>query len=310
MKDRLPFESCTFNLVRISCLSLAIPKERWSFVLGEAYRVLKPSGVFEVIDDELLFPSIQRPPLPRPRGGSLRMKLSSSFGSDSGSEELSKPGIRRSPTYSGRKTYTRTRRPESGGTYDEDLNTRTAVVNNMETIFDRMLREKFDNSRPHEYLQDKIENIVGAGKLSAHVFKVSVPKSDSIFDRPQSIHVPPAGPSKLFSLPTSFMKSRRPSLDNESARQATNCPAKALQILGEEAGVKAGRYQPPGFVVFPNIFYECDPQMLEQHACRSMHTVLSCKRAVRSYVQEYTNESDQPLVSSEEFQDLAFTYER
>jgi hypothetical protein len=37
-------------------LVLCVPQDKWSFVLGQAYRVLSPGGRLELIDDEIYFP--------------------------------------------------------------------------------------------------------------------------------------------------------------------------------------------------------------------------------------------------------------
>ncbi|KII93964.1 hypothetical protein PLICRDRAFT_171659 [Plicaturopsis crispa FD-325 SS-3] len=65
IKYRLPFPNASFDLVRMANLSLAIPFDRWSFVLDEVWRVLSPSGRLELIDDSIFFPyakNLDRPP--------------------------------------------------------------------------------------------------------------------------------------------------------------------------------------------------------------------------------------------------------
>ncbi|KAF8993457.1 hypothetical protein BDQ17DRAFT_139486 [Cyathus striatus] len=56
VKQRLPFPSEAFDLVRMSCLALCIATERWEFVLQEVQRVLSPGGRLEFIDDHVFFP--------------------------------------------------------------------------------------------------------------------------------------------------------------------------------------------------------------------------------------------------------------
>lgn len=52
----LPFPAETFDLVRISCLTYAIPYENWEGVLRECGRVLSVGGRLEVVDDHVFFP--------------------------------------------------------------------------------------------------------------------------------------------------------------------------------------------------------------------------------------------------------------
>ncbi|KAF9074984.1 hypothetical protein BDP27DRAFT_1359191 [Rhodocollybia butyracea] len=52
----LPFPPNSFDLVRVCNLSLAIPLDRWNFVLSEVHRVLQVGGRLELIDDSVCFP--------------------------------------------------------------------------------------------------------------------------------------------------------------------------------------------------------------------------------------------------------------
>ncbi|KAI0360973.1 hypothetical protein OH77DRAFT_1433228 [Trametes cingulata] len=63
VKHELPFPDNSFDLVRMANLTLCIPINRWSFVLTQVRRVLKPGGRLELIDDDMFFPRIT----PHPR---------------------------------------------------------------------------------------------------------------------------------------------------------------------------------------------------------------------------------------------------
>ena len=56
LKQQLPFSSDTFDLVRMSCLTLCITSDSWGFVLQEVCRVLVEGGRLEFIDDQIFFP--------------------------------------------------------------------------------------------------------------------------------------------------------------------------------------------------------------------------------------------------------------
>ncbi|KAH9479830.1 hypothetical protein JR316_0008425 [Psilocybe cubensis] len=56
LKQRLPFNDESFDLVRMSCLALCITTDSWIFVLQEVCRVLMVGGRLELIDDFIFFP--------------------------------------------------------------------------------------------------------------------------------------------------------------------------------------------------------------------------------------------------------------
>ena len=60
----------------------------------------------------------------------------------------------------------------------------------------------------------------------------------------------------------------------------------------------------------PTMFVPCEPEVLEMHACRNMHIVLSCKDALAGFVGQHRDENNEPFVSEEEFEQLMFEYDR
>ena len=64
LQHPLPFDSRTFDLIRMSCLTLCIPTDSWAHVLEEVYRVLAPGGRLELIEDTIIFPPL--PPITPP----------------------------------------------------------------------------------------------------------------------------------------------------------------------------------------------------------------------------------------------------
>ncbi|OAX42488.1 hypothetical protein K503DRAFT_347343 [Rhizopogon vinicolor AM-OR11-026] len=54
--EQLPFLDGQFDFVRMVRMGLHIPEDEWPSVLAEIARILKPHGVFEVIEEDLLFP--------------------------------------------------------------------------------------------------------------------------------------------------------------------------------------------------------------------------------------------------------------
>ncbi|EAU89999.2 hypothetical protein CC1G_05915 [Coprinopsis cinerea okayama7 len=56
LKQRLPFPDNSFDLVRMSSLTLCITADAWIFVFQEVCRVLTVGGRLELIDDGIIFP--------------------------------------------------------------------------------------------------------------------------------------------------------------------------------------------------------------------------------------------------------------
>ncbi|TFK25141.1 hypothetical protein FA15DRAFT_680390 [Coprinopsis marcescibilis] len=56
LKQRLPFPDNSFDLVRMSSLTLCITADAWIFVFQEICRVLTVGGRLELIDDSIIFP--------------------------------------------------------------------------------------------------------------------------------------------------------------------------------------------------------------------------------------------------------------
>lgn len=55
--ERLPFESGHFDFIRLCCLGMGVPEDEWQDLLQEVSRVLKPGGIVEIIEEDLIFPS-------------------------------------------------------------------------------------------------------------------------------------------------------------------------------------------------------------------------------------------------------------
>ncbi|KAI0077929.1 hypothetical protein K474DRAFT_1706959 [Panus rudis PR-1116 ss-1] len=54
--EKLPFESEYFDFVRICNISLGIPEDEWLDVFQEIRRVLRPGGVLEILEEDMIFP--------------------------------------------------------------------------------------------------------------------------------------------------------------------------------------------------------------------------------------------------------------
>lgn len=56
--NTLPFPSDHFDYIRLAFLELAVPESKWSALLKEAWRVLRPGGHIEVVIETHLFPTV------------------------------------------------------------------------------------------------------------------------------------------------------------------------------------------------------------------------------------------------------------
>ncbi|KAJ7274314.1 S-adenosyl-L-methionine-dependent methyltransferase [Mycena haematopus] len=63
--DGLPFHSDYFDFVHISGIGLGVPEDEWQSVIEEISRVMRPDGILEMIEEDLIFPRV--PPQPNSR---------------------------------------------------------------------------------------------------------------------------------------------------------------------------------------------------------------------------------------------------
>lgn len=234
--------------------------------------------------------------------------------SGSAGKSISRPSpLRRSPT-SGSKTYT-TSSPSTSPRPDEDYQLKAATVCNMENIFQSMLLRNYNIfPRPHEFLESLLTNIFGKGRTNC-MFRadIVIPTSDSYLERGKGRSM--LAPRFISRSPNTARATRRPPAHEESHSHSSGSVApKAMRILGGAGSTSTQgpkpRYQPSGFIVLPDTFVPCEPDMLEMHACKNMHSLLSCKHAIAEYVQQQTDDAGVPWVSDEEFDELAWTYDR
>ncbi|KAI0064976.1 hypothetical protein BV25DRAFT_1822755 [Artomyces pyxidatus] len=57
--DGLDYPDNTFDIVRISYCSLTLAEQEWHFLVKDAHRILKPGGVLEIVEDDLIFPGVR-----------------------------------------------------------------------------------------------------------------------------------------------------------------------------------------------------------------------------------------------------------
>lgn len=253
--------------------------------------------------------------------------------------KLARPSLTHSSnSYSGGRRYTQPSAPsdEPGSknweihdppplTFEE----RATNARDMEQIFTRMLIKSMIHPRPHEILEEILIQVFGEGRAGCmQHFYIALPTTDAIF--PSPLPSPPGpvsqskGSSRIGSRPqTPHAKSR--SVDERPSPRPTGSIPKAMRVLGEavpmvelhqaepsedSSGKPLPRYQPPGFVVLPNnVFVPCEPGMLEMHACKNMHLVMSSKHAISGYIKEQYEWDHGPTVTEDEFDHFMRIYD-
>jgi len=78
--DGLPFPNSDFDFVRIQNVGLGVPEDEWQYLIDEVVRILKPGGTFEIIEEDISFPSPDTPSSSTPKQSpTLRSRFSRSL---------------------------------------------------------------------------------------------------------------------------------------------------------------------------------------------------------------------------------------
>ncbi|KAJ7597490.1 hypothetical protein C8J56DRAFT_920209 [Mycena floridula] len=60
LTTKLPFEDDEFDHIHIQSIAVAVPENKWGTLFEELNRVLRPGGSIEIIEDDIVFPSLPR----------------------------------------------------------------------------------------------------------------------------------------------------------------------------------------------------------------------------------------------------------
>ncbi|KAJ3503452.1 hypothetical protein NLJ89_g8425 [Agrocybe chaxingu] len=60
LTTKLPFDDDEFDHVHIQSISKGVPENKWDNIFEEVNRVLRPGGSVEVVEDDIIFPSLPR----------------------------------------------------------------------------------------------------------------------------------------------------------------------------------------------------------------------------------------------------------
>ncbi|KAF7791606.1 hypothetical protein EIP86_002623 [Pleurotus ostreatoroseus] len=279
--NRLPYEDNTFDLVRMANLSLSVPRNRWLSLLQEVRRVLRVGGHLELVEDEFIFPPIQHASVMH-----------------AAQEQSQSSGL--IPSESETERFSRFR----------ELEESKRITEYLESAFGHMLANKYSISDPHAmHVWDALSRAFGTKHVqepyNQHIAiphrPPEVTRSNEGFKTPRKISLSSSqGPRMHVSdhrgsepaLPTSAAPKAVQVLSTGRPRRSGDLPpvlsSKAAKILGNATTASSSRpYQPTGFIVLPDKFFDCRPDVLEMYACKNMHVVMSCRKALHAYFLEH-----------------------
>ncbi|KDR70987.1 hypothetical protein GALMADRAFT_229935 [Galerina marginata CBS 339.88] len=304
LKQRLPFNDESFDLVRMSCLALCITSDSWIFVLQEVCRVLMLGGRLELIDDMIFFPygtassalNTQTPGNSSPiESIAPRLDItipSASFTTFSIYDgETTNPGLGLSVDDTEAEDFYEL----YGVREEEDVDDDTATVHGFNTTPARSPEPKpaprSRDSAVYPNISTDSWNRARdtSGDLEAlfehmlmHKFGINKDPNDSILDLMKQVfgHAREVKTMHLTLAPPE-------SGDDESIR--------GLQSVVSDIASRPksrGLSRAPGLVLWPSTFIPMDQSEIEIHASKHLRMLLSCKNYLIEHAIEATDDED------------------
>lgn len=294
-KYNLPFPDDTFDLVRMANLGLAIRCWRWDIVLHEVRRVLCPGGRLELIDDQLLFPRI--PSLTELRG----------YKGDSPVDPKFPPQISDTRSSSHQRSSSLGDRPQS--VWERDYKASEESAKKLESALKKMLlnRGYAPDAPMHQKLTQSLVDVFGADHdhVMSHHFSLGVPSREDAAGQ-ESAKRPASRPR--------YSEGDLPRPLGSPMSGTFESTPKALRVLVGDCGVAKvpPPYQPLGLLMLDSSrrLLPFSPAELEMHACKNMHVLLSCKKALTEHMLELKDHQGMPVYTAEDIEDLLFEYDR
>lgn len=337
-----------FDLVRMANLSLCIPLESWKDVLSEVKRVLAPSGRLELIDDQILFPtmkSLERPPaapeviIIGPSHGDSYLEFNDD--SDPSDDEETDDDFKSTRS----RASSIHSHVEEDTSYDavSEWSRNEANAKALEGLFTDMLWSKYKiRADQRENIDESLDTVFGrynSQRVATMTLAVAppAPSSDSELDR-----------ASVSSADSKSLKKKKgeafkqwisvewDKVENKSKKGDRSSRESILSPIPEAISPKAaGRLgissptatspsrprssiipppsratQSPGLVLWPNTLIELESFELEMHACKHMHSLLGCKAALYEYAEQlYRDVDGKSLLDDAMFDDLIWDYE-
>ncbi|KAF8662800.1 hypothetical protein AX16_001082 [Volvariella volvacea WC 439] len=290
LKERLPFENESFDLVRISDLTLSVPFTKWKDVLAEVSRVLTIGGRLELIDDQIFFPlakdvtitSSTTSPLPSPR------------------LEVSIP----TPSFSPMTPTSPRSRRNSGDSVVELYGSRQTYV---EDTFDTATLNGDRLTSPISPVTSITPTVVPIPPLDtlSHPWAeqaLACRDLEDVFEQMMSsrfgLHLRPSE-FILDMLKSKFKHARKVTTLHLTLPPADATPASPLSLSRKSGKV-------PGLVLWPSTFIHMSQNDVNLHTLRHPRLLLSC----RSTLVEYARDEMSGQIDSDNMLEALWEYER
>ena len=338
LKRPLPFAEKSFDLVRMSNLTLCISYERWEFVLSEVSRVLKVGGRLELIDDEIFFP-YGKPSMPRSEPPMLELPIPnlrfSTFqnaevddaddddmydlygldereegdDTDDCSDTASAGGYNPKPsTYSPPSKSEPQIPPPPPPTPHSDVSSpwddQLASSRDLESLFEEVLNKIYGiHMCPFEFVVDLMAHVFGNARQINSLHLTLAPWDPHSDDgHSHADHVSGAGGAHNLN-GTHLVYPQSPQSFHARVEGRFSHPVHPPP----SSHCPNSLSQSPGLILWPSTFIPMTQPELEIHASKHVRVLLSCKAALAEYIA--AENVDEDGTRNEEFLEAMRKYE-
>jgi SAM-dependent methyltransferase len=285
LKQPLPFDDESFDLVRMSNLTYAISYDKWNFILEEVCRVLTVGGRLEFIDDHIFFPY----------GKDLRTPSASLSQMMNGPQHADRPpSIQQNDTdsndvyrfstdtegeashvLSGNSVGSPPGQYVAPGTLDIESQFWNEQVNasqELESVFEDMMKYKFGiHLCPSQFISEMLTQIFGYSRKVKTLHLTIAPS-----------HLP----EQAFGADTSPVDSKGPPVDQPNVNRFPSTSREA-DVSHASAEICDDLFEnSPGLVIWPSTLVPMPLSELQMHALKHPRTLLSCKPGLAEFAKE------------------------
>lgn len=327
LKERLPFPDESFDLVRMSCLTLCIPSDSWEFVLEEVCRVLILGGRLELIDDHVFFPYGKAPPpadaslpsfpdtLSQRGADSVNLGLASMFSTfsiNAGTTNpelglaLSEEELASGDLYDlyGLREEVEEDKTTGEGDQQENDEADTATLHGVSREIDTSAHRA--TPRP-QGVSHSTHLTASEWSQQQAISKDLEALFEHLLTHEYGLHITPATfilemLKKVFGhareMATMHLMLAPPRADNRFGKSGAPTPRTALADSFAES---------PGLVLWPSTLIPMSPAEIEIHALKHLRTLLSCKTALVEHAVEATQDEE---IDEENVLEALWDYEK
>ena len=200
----------------------------------------------------------------------------------------------------------------------------------LETIFGKMLKAKYDvHARPSEFLGDLILFVFGRGNVEkerAFHLKLAPKNADEFYGLSASSESKEilsdkdddwssnSSDSGIGFPPRQIGQDFMSMSDRVSAKAAgrlgiTYSALAAATVASVRQRSRTNPAQSPGIILWPSTYFPMSPSELEMHACKNLHVLLGCKRALAEYIQSFKEKDGKNCLEDGVCGDVLWEYE-